>query len=415
MTAVGFGQTSQQALPAVLMRGGTSKGVFLHARDVPPPGPACDALLLDLMGSPDPMQIDGLGGTYSSTSKVVIVAPGDGPGVDVRYWFAQVGVDRAVVDWSGNCGNLTTAVAPFAIDDGLIPAVEPETVVRLRNENTGARIVARVPVRDGRARVEGDLIVPGVPQPGAPISTEYLGPAGHVLGAALPTGSVVDRVPTPDGALDVSLLDVTHPYAFVRAADLELDLTRATPPALNGDELLLARLERLRAACAVYLGVAGDLATATQRSPAVPRLVIVQASDGAEAEPEPAADLCALATSMGKVHHALPMTGALCAAAAALLPGTIPNLVRRGSRAHDRTVRIRHPKGVVVMTADVDSTPLPAAIRSVGVVRTARRLMAGTAYVRTPLEWHGRPDDAVAAGHGRQLLLGENARASSGL
>src|SRR5690348_1750762 len=133
--ATGVNQSPQHVLPAVLMRGGTSKGVFLHARDLPPPGPACDTLLLDLMGSPDAMQIDGLGGTYSSTSKVMIVAPDDGSGVDIRYWFAQVGVDRALVDWSGNCGNLTTAVAPFAIDEGLVAAVEPETVVRLRNEN----------------------------------------------------------------------------------------------------------------------------------------------------------------------------------------------------------------------------------------------------------------------------------------
>src|SRR5215472_3998107 len=134
-------QRSRYELPAVLMRGGTSKGVFLHANDMPPPGPACDELLLDLLGSPDPMQIDGLGGTYSSTSKAVIVAPGDTPDVDVHYWFAQVGIDRALVDWSGNCGNLTTAVGPFAIDEELVAAVEPETVLRLRNENTGVRVI----------------------------------------------------------------------------------------------------------------------------------------------------------------------------------------------------------------------------------------------------------------------------------
>jgi 2-methylaconitate cis-trans-isomerase PrpF len=391
MSISGTARPSLNLLPAVLMRGGTSKGVFLHARDMPSPGPACDALLLDLLGSPDPMQIDGLGGTYSSTSKVVIVAPGDTPDVDIRYWFAQVGVDRAVVDWSGNCGNLTTAVAPFAIDEGLIPAVEPETVVRLRNENTGVRIVARVPVRDGRACVEGDLVVPGAPHPGAPISTEYLDPAGGVLGGALPTGALIDRIPTPDGALDVSLLDVTHPYAIVCAADLGLDLTRTDPPALNGDAALLARLERVRAACAVYLGVAPDLAAATARSPVVPRLLIVQGSDSAGAwhGPEGAADLLALATSMGKVHHALPMTGALCAAGAAVVPGTIPNLVRCGPASAGGTIRIRHPKGVVVLTAEVDLAASPHVIRSVGVVRTARRLMDGRAYVRVPVAGAG--------------------------
>ena len=393
MSADGSRKRSPTVLPAVLMRGGTSKGVFLHARDVPPPGPACDALLLDLMGSPDPMQIDGLGGTYSSTSKVVIVAPGDEPDVDIRYWFAQVGVDRPIVDWSGNCGNLTTAVAPFAIDEGLVPPVEPETTIRLRNENTGVCIVARVPVRDGRASVDGDLYVPGVPHPGAPISTEYLDPAGGVLGAVLPTGSPCDRVSTPYGPLAVSLVDVTHPYAFVRAADLNLDLRDVTPAALNSSEALLTRLEQVRACCAVHLGVAADEQAATERSPAVPRLILVQAPEDTEDGLGQAADLLALGISMGKAHHALPMTGALCAAAAAALPGTIPNLERARARAFGdgRAIRIRHPKGVVVMTADIDPTAAPPRVHAVGVVRTARRLMTGMVHLRQPQHLAGLP------------------------
>ena len=378
------GTSPQQALPAVLMRGGTSKGVFLHARDVPSPGPACDALLLSLMGSPDPMQIDGLGGTYSSTSKAVIVAPGDEAGVDIRYWFAQVGVDRAIVDWSGNCGNLTTAVAPFAIDEGLVPAVEPETVVRLRNENTGVCIIARVPVRDGWACVDGDLAVPGVPHPGAPITTEYRNPAGGVMGSALPTGSPCDMVSTPHGELAVSLVDVTHPYAFVRAADLDLDLRRVTPAVLNSDAGLLSRLEAVRASCTVYLGRASDLRAAATSSPVVPRLILVQTPDEAGSESKARVDLLAVGTSMGTVHHALPMTGALCAAAATAIPGTIPNLARAGWHSPDGMIHIRHPKGVVVMTADVVPQVSPPVIRSVGVVRTARRLMAGTVYLRRP-------------------------------
>lgn len=399
MKTVTSSSPTRQTLPVVMMRGGTSKGVFVHARDVPPPGPACDALFLDLMGSPDPMQIDGLGGTYSSTSKVVIVAPGATPDVDISYWFAQVGVDRAVVDWSGNCGNLTTAVAPFAIDEGLVPATEPVTVVRLRNENTDVRIIARVPVEDGRARVDGDLHVPGVPHPGAPISTEYLDPAGGVLGAALPTGSVCDQVRTPDGDLSVSLVDVTHPYAFVHAADLDLDLSAATPALINADAALLARLERVRASCTVYLGVATDLEAARANFPVVPRLVVVQTPIGVGAEVTETADLLALATSMGKAHHALPMTGALCAAAAAAIPGTIPNLVR--ARAYERggIVRIRHPKGVVVLTTDVDACAHPATVRSVGVVRTARRLLTGVASLRVP--WPAKESEPTRDGGGR--------------
>jgi 2-methylaconitate cis-trans-isomerase PrpF len=174
----------------------------------------------------------------------------------------------------------------------------------------------------------------------------------------------------------------------VRATDLGLDLSRAVPAVLNGDAALRARLERVRASCAVHLGVAGDAATATERSPGVPRLIIVQAPDEDDAASGQAADLRAIATSMGAVHHALPMTGALCMAAAAMLPGTIPNRLRSGFAEGGATVRLRHPKGVVVVTADVDIASAPAVIRSVGVVRTARRLMAGLVYVRTPPACH---------------------------
>lgn len=171
------------------------------------------------MGSPDPMQIDGLGGTYSSTSKVMVVARSAEPGVDIRYRFAQIGVDSPIVDWSGNCGNLTTAIGPFAIDEGLHPAAGPVTRVRLVNENTGVQVVADVPVEGGRARVDGDCWVPGVPHPGAPVVTSYLRPGGGVLGATLPTGRPQDVIETKAGLMNVSLLDVTHPCAFVRAAD----------------------------------------------------------------------------------------------------------------------------------------------------------------------------------------------------
>ena len=186
-------------VPAVLMRGGTSKGVFLHARHVPPAGPRRDALVLDLMGSPDPMQIDGLGGTYSSTSKVMIVEPG--PDSTVLYWFGQVGVDTRDGRLVGNCGNLTTAVAAFAVDEGLVPAVAPVTFVRLLNGNTGVRIVAEVPVENGRVQTRGTQRVAGVPRPGAPIATHYQYPGGSVTGRLLPTGRVTDALDLPDGPL----------------------------------------------------------------------------------------------------------------------------------------------------------------------------------------------------------------------
>lgn len=361
---------SQETLPAVLMRGGTSKGVFLHTRDLPPPGPERDAVVLDIMGSPDPMQLDGLGGTYSSTSKVIVVEPGSG-GDDVTYWFAQVGVDRPVVDWSGNCGNLTSAVGPFAVDEGMVAAVEPVTTLRLRNGNTGVAVSAEVQVREGRARYDGEHMVPGVPRPGAPVATRYLDPGGAVFGTVLPTGGPTVTVPGPTGdAVEVSIVDVAHPTAFVHAKALGIAIADASPPVLNGDQDLLDRLELFRGACAVALGRVSDARDAAARSAIVPRLAVVDAPVGDDH------DIMAVGVSMGKVHHALPMTAALCLGAAVRLPGTVPDALARGGT--DETVRIRHPKGVVELLADV--TP-EGEVRSVGAVRTARRLMAGTVYL----------------------------------
>ncbi|GAA2207348.1 2-methylaconitate cis-trans isomerase PrpF [Nonomuraea monospora] len=352
-----------EPIPAVLMRGGTSKGLFLHARDLPPPGPGRDALILDLMGSPDPMQIDGLGGTHSSTSKVIVVEPGR-DGDDVCYWFAQVGIDQPIVDWSGNCGNLTTAVGPFAIDEGLVAAVEPVTRVRLRNGNTGVRVLAEVPVRDGRARADGEHHIPGVRRSGAPVVTRYLDPGrGEASSQVL------------DGSAGVTILDVTHPYVFALARDLGVDLAAPRPAELNGDADLLVRVERLRGAAAVALGRATSPDRAAQESPIVPRIVLVG---------EPADDghhVTALGVSMGKIHHTLPMTGALCLAAAVRLPGTVPSAVASGVTGEE--VRIRHPQGVVEVLADVDPSG-GSPVRSVGVTRTARRLMAGTVHPAGP-------------------------------
>jgi hypothetical protein len=184
-------------LRIVVMRGGTSKGVFVRDADLPAAGPGRDTLLLRLMGSPDPMQLDGLGGSHSSTSKVVAVSRSDRPDTDVEYLFAQVGIDQALVDYRGNCGNLTTAVGPYAIDEGLVRVSGPVTPVRLLNRNTGTRIIAHVPIADGRAATSGDCAVAGVPGRGAPVITEYLDPAGAVLGALLPTGRARDIVTVP--------------------------------------------------------------------------------------------------------------------------------------------------------------------------------------------------------------------------
>jgi hypothetical protein len=363
-------------LRVVLMRGGTSKGVFVREGDLPTAGPRRDGLLLRLMGSPDPMQLDGLGGSHSSTSKVMAVSPSDRPDTDVEYLFAQVGVDQAHVDYRGNCGNLTTAVGPYAIDEGLVRARAPVTPVRLLNRNTGTRIIAHVPVTDGRAATSGDCVDAGVPGTGAPVITEYLDPAGAVLGALLPTGSPRDAVLTRrSGQVEVSLADVAGPVAFARAADLGLD-PLLNPAAANADADLLGRLEELRGACAVLAGLAADRDTARTTSPALPRLALV--GDGHQDRP---GDFSLRVLSMQRMHHALPMTVLLCAAAAALLPGTVPHAAARargGTSGGGRAVLVAHPKGAAAATVRMRGG---TAVHSVSITRTARRLLTGEAYL----------------------------------
>ncbi|GAA1859119.1 PrpF domain-containing protein [Pseudonocardia ailaonensis] len=349
--------------------------MFVHARDLPAePGPALDDLLLRLMGSPDPVQIDGLGGARSSTSKVIVVAPSAEPGVDVDYWFAQVSVDSPAVSWSGNCGNLTTAVGPFALDEGLAKAVGPTVTVRMRNRNTGVVVDSTFGVRAGRAETAGDCVVAGVPGSGAPVTTRYLDPVGGTLGSMFPTGSTREPVGDGAGAVEVSLLDVTHPYAFVRAADVGVDM--ATPVAeLDGDTHLRDRLERIRGASAVALGLVADPTDAAARVPALPRLILVGPDDGRGG----ATGIRTVAVSMGRIHHALPMTGALClGAAVACGAETLPS---EFASCPDGMLDIRHPKGTTTVTVRTSGTPPHIAIESVGVVRTARRLLTGTAHL----------------------------------
>jgi 2-methylaconitate cis-trans-isomerase PrpF len=357
------------AIPAAYLRGGTSKGVFFHERDLPPAGPERDDVLLRVLGSPDPLQIDGMGGTYSSTSKVVVVRPIAPEAVE--YWFAQIGISEPIVDWSGNCGNLTTAVGPFAIDEGMVEAVEPITVLTLRNGNTGVTVEVEVEVVGGRARTTGTHRVAGVPGTGSPVVTRYLDPAGSVFGRLLPTGNAADILTIDDGEYEASVVDVTHPNVFVSGSAAGLGDSPPDPADLVGDAELLARAERLRGAAAVLLGRASSIDSAHREAPAVPRLIFVWPG-------VPGTDVRVLGFSMQKPHRALPMTGALCLAGAARTPGTV---VHRMSHRDDDEVRIQHPKGVSEVIIDRDPS---GDLRSVGVVRTARRLMDGVVYPREP-------------------------------
>lgn len=378
----------QRSIPGVFLRGGTSKGIFVDKADLPAPGPERDALILELLGSPDPGQIDGMGGAISSTSKLMAVSRSDRPGVDIDYLFAQAAITQPVVDYRGNCGNLTSAIGVYAIDEGLVADVtEPVTTVELYNENTGLRVRAHIPVVDGRAAVQGDHAIAGVPRPGARIVTEYLDPAGSQFDRLYPTGSRQEALATGDGPIDVSIVDVSNLVVFLRAADVGLRGDER-PDEVNADPALLARLEDIRSHAAALVGLVDDPSRATRRSPSLPMLALVAAprdytsAVGTEVAADDT-DLCARAVTVQRMHHAYPMTVLTCTAAAARLPGTIPNEVT--THTGDGPVRIGHAKGIAEAAVTLDGDAADPHVAAVSVTRTARRLMAGELYYRWPL------------------------------
>jgi 2-methylaconitate cis-trans-isomerase PrpF len=370
------------SVPATIMRGGTSKGVFIKRCDFPEWDDRArrDQIILALMGTPDPMQIDGLGGTHSSTSKLVVVAAASQPDLDLEYTFVQVGIDAPVVDYMGNCGNLTAAVAPFGLFEELVAGVEPVTKIALWNTNTQKRIIAEVPF--GRSVVEqGDFQIDGVPHPGAPIVIHFLEPGGTSTGKLLPTGRTQDVVPTSRGKFEVSIVDVTNPVVFVRASALGLEGIEL-PSSLNADRTLLEGLAEIRCRAAVLAGIHADEEQAGRSN--VPSIAVVgppQDYVTATGRTIRAADLDLVAriVSMGRVHHAYQGTGAMCTTAATQLQGTIPYQVAGGGS--QKQVVLGHPKGL--FTAEVEVEAIESGgqnLTKISVTRTARRLMRGMAY-----------------------------------
>eukprot|EP00927_Polykrikos_kofoidii_P076652 TRINITY_DN73717_c0_g1_i1.p1 TRINITY_DN73717_c0_g1~~TRINITY_DN73717_c0_g1_i1.p1 ORF type:complete len:397 (+),score=65.48 TRINITY_DN73717_c0_g1_i1:101-1291(+) len=372
----------QRAIRTCLMRGGSSKGVFLRSTDVPPAGPMRDAVVLRLFGSPDPRQIDGLGGADVLTSKLAIVGPPTVADADVDYTFGQVSFVSGHVDYTGNCGNISAAVGPFAIDSGLVPRVRdgvPTQLVRIHNTNTGAVLRALVPVgRDG-AQVDGEAFVAGVPGTGAEIELDFSATQGSVTGSLLPTGlrSELLEVPREEPGSSVeqfeaTLLDAGQPTVFVWSAALGMAGNTSTT-ALDSNPGLLRRIERIRGAAAVKMGIVERWEDSERLSPYTPFVVILAAPP-----PKASWDLSATCVFMQRVHKAYPVTGSVATAAAVFLPGTLPNVAAR--EPHGRIVRIGHPSGVLEVIADVRDGEKPTLVRA-AISRTARRLMDGNAYI----------------------------------
>ena len=385
----------QSRVPAAFMRGGTSNAVVFDHRNLPADEAVREALFLAALGSPDPYgrQLDGMGGGISSLSKVCIVGPPSRPDADVDYTFGQVAVDRPQVDWSSNCGNMSSAIGPFAVDEGLVEAAGPEGVVVIHNTNTGKLIRARFPVEDGRAAVEGDTAIPGVSGTGAPVDLEFLDPGGAGTGTLLPTGNVLDTLDVEGvGRVPASLVDAANAFVFVDAGAVGIAGTEM-PAALDTSPDVMDRLERVRAAAAVAMRIAATPAEASSRFPSAPKIGIVAPPRPAETlsgEAIDAArgDLTARMVSMGNVHRALPLTGALGFAVAAAIEGTVVARAAAGAGAReaDRGGRVRliNPSGVISAAAAVRRTGSGGGgwhAEHASVRRTQRRLFDGFVYV----------------------------------
>ncbi len=374
----------QAFIPAVFMRGGSSKGVFFHARHLPADRARQDPIFLSVLGSPDPYgrQLDGMGGGISSLSKAVIIGPPTHPDADVDYTFAQVAVDRPLVDWSSNCGNLSSAVGPFAIDEGLVRASDGEALVRIHQVNTKRIIHARFPVRGGRAAVAGDFAMAGVSGTGARIRLDFLAPGGGATGALLPTGNAVDTLHHDGRDYAATLVDAANACVFLDARELGLTGTES-PDAIEADASLMARLDALRRLAAVRMGLC---ATPEAAPLAIPKVAVVappadyRALDGAT-HAAATHDIAVRMISMERAHRAVPLTGGMALGVACRIVGSLPHALA-GTSGGDE-VRVANPSGILSVGAEVSHREIGWFADSAVVFRTARRLMQGA--VATPM------------------------------
>jgi 4-oxalomesaconate tautomerase len=353
----------QTAIPCIYMRGGTSKGPFFHADDLPSDAALRDQVLLAVMGSPDVRQIDGLGGADSLTSKVAIVSKSTRPGVDVDYLFAQVKIDRPFVDTAPNCGNMISGVGPFAIETGLVPAQDGETIVRIFNVNTEAVVDAAVRTPGRQVQYDGDVAIDGVPGTGAPIALNFLDAVGSVTGKLLPTGRVRDEI---DG-IAVSCVDLAMPMVIAHASDFGVT-GYETKVQLDANAALLARLEEVRLAAGRLMGM-GDVT-----GQVVPKFCLV-------APPRDGGSITSRYFVPENCHATHAVTGGLCLAAACVLPGSITEGIAQLPPGPRRMIVIEHPSGTLATEFELEGTAEAPEIRRAAFVRTARKLMAGSVFV----------------------------------
>ncbi|MBO6510228.1 MAG: PrpF family protein [Roseibium sp.] len=369
-----------ERLRAAFYRGGTSKAVVFRGEDLPEDQALRDRIFLHVLGSPDAYgrQLNGMGGGLSSLSKVVIVKPSARDDADVDYTFVQIAVDEPLADYGSACGNMSSCVGPFAVDEGMV-GVSPdqsEALVRIYDTNTKRLYHARFPVKGGKAVERGDIAIPGVSGTGAPVVLDFLAPGGAATGRLLPTGNPLDTLDVDGvGALSVSLVDAANPVVFVRAADLGKTATEL-PDSLDGDTAFMSQIERIRCAGAIAMGMAVSAATVKRSNPKVAIVGDAGAFNSLDGKGHAtdSHDLNVRLVSMGNFHRAITLTGGMCTAVAAQIPGT---LVQDLAQTKTPDLRIGTPSGVLNVTARVETGPEGPRAVSAGTYRTQRRIMEG--------------------------------------
>lgn len=378
---------SQNETRVTIMRAGTSKGIFIKDTELPSNKEERDNRILKIFGSPDIRQIDGLGGADPLTSKLAIIGEPTRKDADVDYTFGQVSYVDAKVDYSGNCGNISSGVGPYAVDEGLVKIEEPYTTVKVHNTNTGKILIEKVRVDNGKAKVKGDYAIAGVPGTGEKIEIDFSDTAGSKTGKLLPTGNVIDKINVGKvGEIECSIVDAANPMVFIRAKDLGLSGIE-TPKNVDENEELLEILEEIRGKAAIITGLAEDLEDALKNSPAFPMVAFVSdAKDYVDFTTgnlikEENLDFVSRLMFMQVMHKTYAGTGTICTGAAARIEGTVVNEVMKAkNRGNDKTLNIGHPAGIIDINVDAEKKDDQWKLNKAAINRTARRILDGICY-----------------------------------
>lgn len=375
-----------EMLKCSIVRGGTSKGIFIMKNELPKDPAERDEVICAIYGSPDLRQIDGLGGADVLTSKLAIISPPSRPDADVDYTFGQVSFETKFVDYGGNCGNISAAIGPFVIDEGFVEAVEPVTTVRIHLTNSNNILVAEVPVKNGKACVEGDYSIDGVPGTGAKITLDWSDTAGAITGKLLPTGNAKDVISVDGKDYEVSLVDAGNPLVFIHANSLGMSGTES-PNEIEANKDLMATIEKIRGQATVILGLVKTPEEAAIKSPYAPFFAIVSSpadytSISGEKVNAEEVDIVSRLLFMLRMHKTYPVTGTVCTGAAVRIPGSVAWEVLRKEAKTRQSVNIGHPGGVISVEAEAEVISGEVKLKRIGVYRTARRIMDGYVYVR---------------------------------